>query len=357
MSVVLNGEKCPGKTVEAIIPRLADLLGEVYLVVYGNPALTEDYAPNCDNAFAIIDTVEIYIGDILVDRQTGEWLHIWAKLAFEHSKYSMLLHQMMNPSEDKLYIPLQFWFCRNPGLYIPLIALENYEVKIRIKFSDSTSVFSLQNDQCDQESIYLLCNYVYLDTPERRALACADQEYLIEQVQMNEQEYPLQCTNVNFPMVFSFPVKELVWVIKDNSECCKNPFSYKMMDRGNIKMNGMDRIPVRDAKFFSMVERYEHHSGGVMLCEWCDGTPLLNQSFNTTSDVYNFTNNYGCIYLYSFAISPEDHQPSGTCNFSRIKNPELNLEIEQSYCKIRVYATNYNLLTIKDGMAGVKYSN
>ena len=297
VEVVLQGVIGSDKTVMAKLPRDADLVGQIYIVVPNTPDESYNYTPNCDNVFAMIDTVEILIGGQTIDKQTGEWLHLWTKLTYSSSKYSILMDQMMNPSENRFYIPLQFWFCRNPGLYIPLLTLEYHDVEIKIKFSEKTwSDFSLQDCDCEKQSIRLLCDYVFLDTPERRIFACNSHEYLIEQVQLNELKIQPNYNDVVMPLVYSFPVKELIWTIYDNASI--KPFLYEMMEEGKIKMNGMDRIPVRDAKFFSILERYEHHTGGNLLCDCSE-----NDNYYQTLTLYQAIDTIGATDIKHYSGS------------------------------------------------------
>ena len=110
------------------------------------------------------------------------------------------------------------------------------------------------------------------------------------------------------------------------------------------------------------VQRYQHHTGSCSL-------DTIN-SANNTNTIYGIQNHSG-IYVYSFALEPEKLQPTGTCNFSRIGNAVLSLELEPHYQNdeftndnissnsrnIRVYATNYNVLKISKGMGGLAYSS
>ena len=204
------------------------------------------------------------------------------------------------------YVPLEFWFCRNIGLALPLIALQYHEVKINIEFG--TTGFN-------SADATLWADYIFLDTDERRRFAQLSHEYLIEQVQFTGEALS---DGGSIKLSFNHPVKELIW--KGDDGC------------GNAKLmlNGNDRFAERDQKYFTHVQPYQHHTN----------IP------DTTSN----------INVYSFALKPEEHQPSGTLNMSRIDTAQLKLS-GGSATKVNIYAHSYNVLRILSGMGGLAYSN
>ena len=250
-----------------------------------------------------------------------------------------------------LYIPLQFWFCRNPGLAVPLIALQYHEVKINLEFNslvadmvlvdnDSTSadattaaswVAGTTADNLDSTSLAsaaLWVDYIYLDTDERRRFAQVSHEYLIEQLQFTGTETLNASSTNKVRMNFNHPVKELVWVADG---AAATPLSWKALT-GNVKMllNGHDRFAERNSDYFRLVQPYQHHTR----------VPSGN------------------VHCYSFALKPEEHQPSGTCNFSRIDNATLQVGTGASDgTSLRLFAVNYNVLRVMSGMGGLAYSN
>ena len=386
-----NGTPALGNRVSSTISRNGDLLSRVYLglpLKYNDNCkwdessgdltlglesgeLTsavgfDDRDPNT-NAFSIFKNVEVEIGGQRIDRHTGEWMHLWTLLSHNVDQYE-LLERMMSPDNPTSYIPLQFWFCRNPGLALPLIALQYHEVKINIEFQNAEcTCFCFGKDSCTDtktvsccSQVTLWCDYVYLDTDERRRFAQTSHEYLIEQCQF-QQETLNGSGSRNVTLNFNHPVKELVWVVQDyaSSGCVIKQNYWKgfvhgaeQVDSAILRLNNHDRFARRDGVYFRVVQRYEHHSGSTD----------------------------ACVYLYSFALKPEEHQPSGTCNFSRIDNAQLNMcigacdvmdGIMDSCCKdgsgpstdcskckrCAIYAVNYNVLRIMSGMGGLAYSN
>jgi len=228
----------------------------------------------------------------------------------------------------KLYVPLQFWFCRNPGLALPLIALQYHEVKLNLEFesfanSVSSSMVETSGSLSDAS---LWCDYVYLDTDERRRFAQVSHEYLIEQLQFTGDEASANATSA-LRLNFNHPVKELVWVGTTSTSGVYDG----TLSLAKLQLNGHDRFEERNGDYFNKVQAYQHHT-------------------NIAS---------GNVYLYSFALRPEEHQPSGTCNFSRIDNATLQLTWAGAVSgrNAKVFAVNYNVLRVMSGMGGLAYSN
>jgi len=350
-----------GRKISCTIDRNGDLLHKMYLEVDitlpGVTKVVTDSLKSLQFGHALIREVEIEIGGQTMDTHYGEWLEVWSQLTSTNEDLDKLrsmissdvvVHGNSNLVR-KLYIPLQFWFCRNPGLALPLIALQYHEVKLNLFLSDKNSVNCGEGQACfktEINSICLYCDYIFLDTDERRRFAQISHEYLIDQLQFNNivsvdktEEHP------NIELRFNHPCKELVWIAQPQIDG-QNPFKFGMEKDGKsldsvlkakLQLNGHDRFRERDGTYFRCVQPYQHHTGGNL----------------------QDTNGNGFFYVYSFALKPEEHQPSGTCNFSRIDNAVLQLHLangnENKF--IKVYATNYNVLRIMSGMGGLAYSN
>lgn len=429
--VNFSGQSQWGTKQTAIIGRHADLLFSTYLEVV-LPKQTSgsspvDYYWNNDEyslGFNLIKYVELDIGGQIIDRLYGEWLFLWNQLTLDSLQREKLLGLVSGPAvggngpsalrygsgcapdgrqlkTNVLYIPLGFFFTKNPGAALPLIALQYHEVKINIYWNDAeriagnfntTTVYDGAAGSTDafppistlpsavQAAIYI--DYIYLDTEERRRMAQASHEYLIEQTQFNEEKGIVGANN-RIDLTFNHPVKELVWAVQPamytdcriasgvgyNPDGTKTtsggatqvaasrltPFRYDIdpVYEQWIQINGQDRMDKRYGDYFSKVQSFQHHSGYA-------GPG---------------------VYSYSFAVKPEEHQPSGTCNFSRIDTATIvmnmagvgttaggaftggttgapdfsNLDVDN--WNVRVYAVNYNILRVMSGMAGLAYSN
>ena len=218
--------------------------------------------------------------------------------------------------------------------------------------------------QAIQAALYI--DYIYLDTEERRRMAQASHEYLIEQTQFNEEK-GITGANNRIDLTFNHPVKELIWVVQPSyyTDCRiaaeaglsrLRPFSYDNdpVFEQWLQINGQDRMDRRYGDYFNKVQAYQHHSG------FFGGASLL--SLLTGGGAGGGTSGTGA-YMYSFALRPEEHQPSGTCNFSRIDKATLQLTVSLNTvtmfrtAQVRVYALNYNVLRVMSGMGGLAYSN
>ena len=294
----------------------------------------------------MIEEVSIEIGGQTIDKHYGDWLHIWNQLtqtAEKEAGYKVMIGDAstLTPAQSAgvdtlattLYIPFQFWFCRNPGLALPLIALQYHEVKFNITFRAAsecrlgthTGSISLSN-----ASLYI--DYIYLDTDERRQFAQVQHEYLIEQLQYTGAE-SFSNQSVKSKLALNHPCKELVWTLaKSSKETLNDWFDYTdangvgaVVD-AKLQLNGHDRFSTRKGSYFNLVQPYQHH------------TNIPNDG----------------IYVYSFALNPEQHQPSGTVNMSRIDNATLMMTltsdvVSSATAKLRLYAVNYNVLRIMAG--------
>ena len=484
IEVTFNGQADFNKRVTAVINRNADLMYKTYVQLVlpevrlaasggatsGATALTGFRWVNYIG-HRLIKQVEVEIGGQRIDRQYGDWMQIWTQLSTEAGSTKaldslvgnthdlvLLKRQGGSPldstcSADEmtlscipragcpaktLYVPLQFWFCRNPGVAIPLIALQYHEVRINVDFdtwencvyAETSNGDASRPDALSLAAASLYIDYVYLDTEERRRFAQQSHEYLIEQVQFTGAESITSSSN-KVQLNFNHPVKELFWVVQRDSfvDCSfqdwitsvggQQPFNYSddfstegiimslltqgsstaavaqtvglggtntglnvvgegttvypgqvastgtsgqladfdsgvnyllakvILDSGvrcegknpvevcKLQLNGQDRFTEREGSYFDRVQPYQHH------CR----TPSTG------------------INCYSFALRPEEHQPSGTCNFSRIDKATLQLTVSLSTvtgfrtAQVRVYALNYNVLRVMSGMGGLAYSN
>ena len=385
----LSGEAGWGVKHSALIGRHADLLYSTYLEV----VLPPGEVFNNDShrlGYNLIRYVELDIGGQVIDRLYGEWLFLWDMLSNSFDKrtalddavgfnasqtYTVPAPLACNgtngrpPMPKVCYIPLTFFYTKNPGAALPLIALQYHEVKINIEWNDAKFVAGdFRNaktlKQPVQAAVYI--DYVYLDTEERRRMAQNSHEYLIEQTQFNEDQ-GITSANNRIDLTFNHPVKELVWVVQPESytNCSLSaaqdppyyrlqPFTYEfgVIYEQWLQINGQDRLDRRYGDYFHTVQPLQHHTGA--------GPGWYGPDWSEQPD----------IYCYSFALRPEEHQPSGTCNFSRIDTATIVMNFAgvdkrddivdvspENPWNVRVYAVNYNILRIMSGMGGLAYSN
>jgi hypothetical protein len=323
----------------------------------------------------IIDFIELEIGGLVIDKQYGAWMDIWAQLTHTNQKMEklsrMLSGQLTNKNNNsKTYIPLQFWFCNNPGLALPLVALQYHDVKLTVQLNKNYVYANPSNNQQyilsnpSSPNIYSLAvygDYIFLDTDERRRFAQMSHEYLIEQIQFSNTQ-PVSSGLNQIEMHFSHPVKEIIWAIqRNNISNVIHPFDFWAIDPANdkyeidmtidadIRFNLMERFKKREGTYFRCVLPYQYHTGASKQVGYISPIPVPYYDY--------LVEPFGGFYIYNFALKPEEHQPSGTCNFSRIDNAVLHVNVNQQGQTIRIWAKNYNILRIASGMAGVVYSN
>ena len=351
------------KKVECHIGKNADLLNSITLLIKLPKLINKDTNSNDrisyinSIGYAIIDEIYVEIGGKIIDCHTGEWLNIWSELTLPNGKvrgHNEMIgkHNFLdfnNSEQIELMIPLIFWFNKFNDLSLPLISLQYHDVVIGVKFRDFNQCWISENNATplpvsDFESS-LLCDYIFLDMKEREKFAKSTHAYLIDQIQYSlNNQYQKNNSIINLDLNFNHPIKEIFWVLQSEKAIInKDIFNYNIDPDNNdsindafkqstLLFNGQQRYTNLPSKYFRLTQPYKYHT--------------------------NIPCNY--IYSYSFALKPEEHQPSGTCNFSRIDNVTLRLIREKTQCEeynIRVYALNYNILLIKSGMGGLVFSN
>ena len=336
-----------------------------------------------------IDTIKysLEIGGQVVDKFDNLWRRTYNTLVELNPVFDD--QTVLDRMERAGVWNLPFWFCRNPGLALPLIALQYHEVKLIMDLNKAEDGSFVQSTS--DNSIELWVDYVYLDTDERRRFAQVSHEYLIEQVQTYKSS--VRDASNSLSLNFNHPVKELVWVHLDkNGVPTQHNYKKRNSNSSKVKLvlNGQDRFAERVARYFSDLQVNQYHTGCGSLWKGDIDIDLISSGLESTTPDNGSTsslfqslsqNQVRPVYVYSFALKPEEHQPSGTCNFSRIDSANLNFtnldtdaemtiwsdKRDTSDIGIRVgmfkpettvvYAVNYNVLRIMSGMGGLAYSN
>jgi hypothetical protein len=356
----VNGTATNSGRVSVTVARNGDLVGEMFVEVKTASSGLDDN----DRAWVaerVISDVELSIGGQKIDKHYQRWWALYSELYLDHQhkvNWGKMTSMPQTGVSKPVYLPLIFFFNRNPGLYLPLIALQYHEVRLDFDLSSSFDNYAADN------LFKVWANYVYLDTEERRRFAQGAHEYLIEQVQHTGEFGVTAGQTTNVRLTYNHPVKELVWCfpLQTDSETLRDfgsaswdisfgeswdllSLSGCPCDRGSeyfeesngpletfkLILNGQDRFKEQPGKYFNQVQPFYHHSGAVPLG----------------------------IYSYSFALKPEEHQPTGTCNFSRIDNAQaaITLKNAPNNTTLSMFAVNYNVLRIQSGMGGLAFSN
>lgn len=461
------------------IDRVADLMQDIYVVldmpaIYSTPQ--EKFAWVDFLGENIIARASVFCDGVQLDQQFSQWLHIWNELSLPAGKrqsyYDMIgyTQQMTMPAvyqgaytpegtatipASRLYIPLPFWFTRNPGLALPLIALQYNRIQIEIEFYEinhwftmwfhanprrfyefgitdladpkappstnpSTYVFQQVNpiapitagklvQQLNNAGFgpdnyfwkfvngttaqggwnpnpYLLVNYIYLDEDERKRFAAVSHEYLITQVQT--AVFTGQQNFSSVELVFNKPTKEIIFAYQRNDVDYTNEW--------NNYTNCLYNYPCDSGNFIMDITQYQQLvtllSAQAQTClasvpptpdiltfddagrNICYAIQLLLNGENrfTPIDAKYFTAlqpfmyhtykpPYG-VFVYSFGESPEEHQPSGTINFSRFSRVQLNSKMRQTLTdevtyNIIVFAFNYEVFRIIGGVGSIAFVN
>ena len=359
-----------GRKSSCIIGKHGDLISKMMLQitvpkVENNNSSGEQIGWTNELGHSILKKVEFLIGGVVIDTIDGDWLDIYSNFYLEESKkegyyemikYSESFDNYSYNNSMNLYIPLHFWFTRNLGSSLPLVALQYHDITVNVYLRELRHcVFSQtageipKNTSIVNSRIY--CDYIFLDTKERKQFAQNGHEYLITQHQKNENNViHYGGTSLNVDLEFNHPTKSLYWIVKNKEaenmnlwgEYALNPQRIRVdnliepLKSIEMKINGQDRFSEREAEHFRLVEPYNFGK-------------VIPKKF---------------IYTYNFGVNTGSYQPSGTINFSRIDNSSMLFKFNtesnvnsENKIDIKIFAINYNVLLIKNGMGGVKYSD
>ena len=320
-----------------IIPVLGDVINGVWL---------ESVANISSNLF-YNSTIDLLIGGQKVDSQHFDYFgDIWTNYLADSENKSRELNNKTSSSNPG-FLPLHFFFCDHKG-FLPLVALQNHQVEIKIHFNE-TVINTLQENE-KQARVY--GNYIYLDKDERESLVKRSMDFVITQVQRIEHQLTAVDNNLQESggynsvdiSFLNHPVKSLFWGFGANSDDSVNDrFSFLTAD---IYINGTALLENMSPLYFHTAQNYYKSTHGV--------TRFITE---TKSMLYT---RYFC---YHFCLDASEYNPTGSCNFSRIDNAKLiirgaekgNLRAENE--SLYIFALNYNVLRIKDGLAGILFGN
>ena len=332
-----------GKTFVIKLSKSGDLLNNIYLDFVIPSISSNVFHPYLGHN--IIKDIKLYIGGQLIATEYGEWIHMWRELTLKNVKqsgYNKLVGATPTNREQRITIPLPFWFSKYPSLSLPIVCLQNHEIEFHVTLNTQNFCTSSSVNEIIFKEVNIYADYIFLDTFERRIISQQSHEFLIEQIQATEDiSFPTSGTTKQVKINFNHPIKELIWRVLDsdgtqsivptrytigNADDLTNPIS-----KGNIQINRQDHFAVRKNGYFNYVHPYYYHSASP--------APGIN--------------------IFSFCFNPEEHQPSGACNFSQTHEVKLSLTSAaiNSNAKLKVYGTNYNIVKFMGGYGGVAFSN
>jgi hypothetical protein len=377
----VNGTPANSGRVSVTIARNGDLVGDMYVELKSAAANTRSADGDDANWVAerAISSAELSIGGQRIDKTYQRWWRLYSELYLDESKKANWGKMTTATTGNTVYLPLVFFFNRNPGLFLPLIALQYHEVRIDFDLMDTFNTY------LNTDTFKVWANYVYLDTEERRRFAQKGHEYLIEQVQHTGSDTVTAGTTSNKRLSYNHPVKELVWCFNDPAAAnvatslwnfTKYPGAANIVLESNafVELSGNCYVPITQGTGVpllacgqdgSIAAFTEEHAGPLT-----DFKLILNgqdrfkaQKGKYFNQVQSYNHHSGCpypgVYSYSFALKPEEHQPTGTCNFSRIDNAQVAVTIPAGVASttMHMFAVNYNVLRIQSGMGGLAFSN
>ena len=456
ISQTFSGSPDFGRRVTCPITRNGDLITKMYLLckVTGTANGNNKWGWSPQLGHALIDNVELEIGGSRIDKQYGDWMNVWDSLT-KSGSHDDAFNKMIGNTDDMtslaathadqtLYVPLQFFCCRNNGLALPLISLQYHDVRVNFEFTAGSSCVQYEGataPSVSMASCELLVDFVFLDSEERKRFAQSSHEYLIEQLQFTGAE-SVNSTNVKTRLNFNHPCKALFWNVKSSNwmgtkMLAWSPNAQQLAEANTItalahlapttgnnvvaktiggvkyeivKVSGA-HTAIANAAAVAALDTSDYVLTGPTLpmSEISKGAAslvaLVGGTYQAGSGVtVNLHDNYGVnldgsvnpvstgllqlnghdrfaerdgsyfnnvqpyqhfphapadgVNVYSFALTPAEHQPSGSCNFSRIDNAQLVLTVDASVTgTLNVYAVNYNVLRVMSGMGGLAYSN
>jgi len=332
---------------------------------------------------SLLRTADLEIGGSRISRHTGTWMEIVSELELPEDKQTGFntmigkypdydLYTNSTEGGDTFFIPLQFPFCKHPGLAIPIIALTYSQVNLVFEFREylemiksTVAVPSLLDaaGKTPEATISCYATFVYLSTSERRVFASGKSlEYVFQDVQhhgdipmvVSPQEQPSLSRKLNLD--FAHPTAELVWVYNRqsayNASVPRSEYALSGNDYFNwnapvaddvdpiasavIHVNGHERFSRRIGKYFRLVVPYGHHTR----------IPVNKK-----------------IYCYSFSLLPEEPSVTGSINFSRADTSHLLVSLDSSFAsgtssgRLQIFARSWQVLRIQAGLGAVLFAS
>lgn len=390
-------------SVEFNIESIGDLLRGLTLEI-DLPSIENISGFYTDNVgCAAIDRVEFIINGQVIQSLWGEWISIYQQLVEPFGKQDALgelrggnliitrdggagTYTVAGTEylANTVRVPLPFWFSRTSGVALPLVALKHTDVRIRVllrRFDqlvyDDTDPTSLANyTSKSYGSVQLFADVVHLDKEERSSLIETPLEYLIETVQRNTKVLSAARNQLgsrtpqlrgstltpnvvleSIPLQLSMPVKELVWILQPEP----SPAVWCNLNRNRWLEFPNNEYDASARPYVDLIQEATLRVGGQSIFEneksaWFRLEQPIR--YHTNVPVLNPQSDSKAIFLHSFAIRPEEYQPSGTLNFSAVDKAELILAVSRpgKMYQVVVFAWGYNVLRIQNGLGGLVYS-
>lgn len=342
--------------------------------------------------YKFINYIDFEVNGILMDRQYGAFMDIRAQIenppGIPPEKYVRMTSGYLPASNyvvdtrtrrRKVFIPLQFWFNSNPALALPLLAIQVAPCRFVVYGNNNRFRFEYPEGsgkihQFTWDSVRFWADFIYLDNQERLEFTHGDLEYVVQQVQYSEplpSPTPVisgdrQPRTLEYTIDFRHPVRSLIFTLQRTTELAKK-ISYNYLEqngdlaagvpatfpirKSSLIFNAEERFYSQDWVYNSAVQQYETNLGIGYGRNTYSPSPLAGVPYVTAYEAGGFI-------VYHFALMPGGRTPSGTCNFSKIKDPVLRLEVVNLSVEryLVVWAINWNIFRVTRGVAGMVFS-
>ena len=345
-----DGDLTFGKTITCRIPNdKGDLVKNLNLkVTLEDPSTGYEWCPSVISH--LIESAELLVGGQTIQKLTGEYIYMHQQLYntdddTDQTVYFLNSHgnTIAYSGDYNYFIDLPFYFYRNSSLSIPTCALTKQIVEVRIKLrplSELVSGANPENAIATLKKIAIDTEFVFLTDRERDYLMSRPIDYVITQLQMSKFVMKAGENTKSVMLNFSHPVKELFFVSQSEKAVRDNhPNRYNTISNVKLRFNN-ELVFDRDRKFLVYEQALKYH---ISPPEYVAATNYKQSEFS----------------MYSFALNPEMYYPTGQVNMSRIVHKLLTIEIDPINSvddnKTRVYASNFNILRVNAGLAGLKF--
>jgi hypothetical protein len=288
-------------------------------------------------------TFNLFIGGQKIDSQTFEFLsEAWQPYLAETYSKSTIINNGWTDS-CKNFLPFHFFFC-DLHSFIPIVALQYHEVEIRISWGSNI-------ENCPDVVPY--ANYIYLDTKEREEMTSKSMEIIMTQVQRYDVPVSTGVVNSIDLSMLNHPVKSIFFGVDNSTRRTAVTGSTFTFSDAELQLNGTTVFEKMSPMYFHVVQSFYHTDNAVI--SWNRSSNLPQQPTITL------------LYMYNFCLNATSYRPTGTCNFSRLDNAKLLLNnVVSNYLANStttpvttgvVYAVNYNVLKIQNGLGGILFAN
>lgn len=360
-NVQFNGEAT------CTIYRAADGLGKINLDII-LPAVSatsgNTVAWTHQPGLALLEKVTCIVGQSEFDVHTGEFMHIWSELTMNDTKRIGFLRlighrpELVEPAsslpEATLTVPLMFWFCKKPSLMLPLAALDFAETRIKIKFRNfKQMIIGTPSVQTANLSCSLYNEYIHLDGPEHDSLVAEPLEIVYENLQIVQlADISANALSYTSPIQLSHPVKFIAWTVQPNANVSTD-YATRLFDFTDSGTN--------PAAYWNGNNTMKSAIFKIYATELDTERSAMYYNTQVPFDSFTRVPSTG-IYIRTFAINPEDPQPTGTLNFSKIDQANLRMtfntgSIPAGGARIILYVYAYNTIDIADGQIGKEFAS